>query len=940
MPPANRQGGPPRRLSSFIGRDTESAQVWVLLGSYRLVTITGPGGAGKSRLAMHIADSTADEVWWVELSDLDHMELLPPRIAQVSGVHLLPGADIRAQLGAQFCSRPALLVLDNCEHLASDVGELAHDLLCRGAGLRILATSRRPLGIEGESAWSIPPLELPPKDTHGVTHGELASAASARLFLERARAARPGFVLDEEATGQLVRLCHHLDGMPLALELAAARVRSLDIGRIRQELENASDLLSRTAPTRASRHRSMRASIAWSEGLLTQDERVVLRRLAVFAGDFALEDALPVVSQTGPTLTRIIEAIDGLVTQSLLMFDDSQAGPPRYRLLEVIRQHAARRLLQAGEEEDLHRRHAEHFASRASELGSQLAQAWDDQAFASLAADIRNLEQAVRFLCEHSEPELAVRLLWDSQSMWGLAAPAIAAGLMEHLMRHQATLDPRSLARLHVAAAVIRADAGAFSASLESASRALPLAHEARDPITVARAHLYCEAIRSSATPVSAEVELLSALERCADAGDLAGTIFGRFWLGASVVVFQGATSRGLELLAEYLKDEAAMRHPVHAAGIHAMIAKALLERGVIPRALEHARSTEEQIDRVAGLLRSGATRFRAMSIPGSVAALVRGYAAVLQDQPPLPDVDLLASSARSATDGHGLAAYIYRFVSGLGHLMRGEPKSALADLRAAVPLSVAIGGWFNTSTCTMGALAALADEDLPGADEWLAQVDVATVISPLLRARYRVAQADLALARGDTDIAEHFAHVELESVAAETIAWEAAQLLEVICRVAVAKGSHRRAVLLAAAATRLRMGTGLALGPPGHLIPFQRDLDLARSILDDAQFEDAWHQGSGLSLHEAVAYAHRTRGRRGRPSFGWRSLTPTEHRVVDLVTEGLTNPQIAAQLLVSQETIKTHMRHIFAKLGVRNRAQVAAAAASEASRMDPDSRQ
>ena len=940
MPPASRHDNVPRTLSSFVGRDSESAEVERLLRKHRLVTITGPGGAGKSRLALHIVDQVrlaAEDAWWVELIDLSDADLVPARIAQTTGANLSPGTDPRTQLASQFTSRPTLLVLDNCEHLAPGLSELMQQFLHSGTQLRILVTSRRPLGSDGEVVWTIPPLGLPQAHIHQISAEELESAASARLFLERARATRPGLVVDAEAASHIAHLCHHLDGMPLALELAAARVRSLDIRRIREELDKALDLLSGTGPVRASRHRTMQASIAWSESLLTSDERVVLRRLAVFASHFTLEDALPVVSGTNLTPGRVMETFDGLVTQSLLMFEEGHTGPPRYRLLEVIRQHAARRLRQAGEDQTLRRLHAEQYADRAAELGARLARAWDEEAFAWLAADTANLELAIRLLCEWSEPGRAARLLWDTQTVWGLAAPAIAAAVIEHLLNREDALDVGSLARLHVAAAVIRADAGSFSAALESVGKALPLAQQACDPIATTRADLYREAIRSSADPVNAEIALTTALERCAEIGDSVGTVFGRFWLAASVSVFQGATSRGVQLLADYLTDDEAMKHPVHAAGTHAMLAKALVERGKITRALAHASAAEAEIDRVANVLGTGAARFRAMSIPGSIAALVRGYAAVLQSEPPLASIDLVASSQRSAADGHGLAAYIYRFVSGLGHLMRGDSQAALDDLGASVPLSAAIGGWFNTSTCIMGALAALAGDDQWGAHEWLAQVDIATVMSPLLRARFRVAEANLALARENPDIAETLAHLELESVVAEEMVWEGAQLLEILSRVALAKGGHRHAVVLAAAAARLRSETGLTLGPSGHMLPFEHDLALAENALGTDQFEDAWRQGSGLGLEGAVAYVRRTRGQRGRPAFGWNSLTPTERQVVTLVAQGLTNPQIGERLLISRETVKTHLRHVFTKLDVHSRVQLAAAAAPpESLRTDP----
>lgn len=922
----------PSSLSSFIGRDAEVAEVGILLRRHRLVTVTGPGGAGKSRLTQQLVSKFlgrhGDGAWWVELADLTDPELLSARVALSAGVHPELGASQRADLVSRLASHSGLLVLDNCEHLAPSVADLTAALLAAGRELRVLTTSRRPLGLDGEVVWCIPPLSLPPEGGHRTdTEDDLHQYASTHLFLERARAARPGFTVDGETASHIARLCQHLDGMPLALELAAARVRSLEVRRIREELDHAIDLLSAGRARRVPRHRTMRASIAWSEGLLTPEERVVFRRLAVFAAGFTLEDALPVVSGTDFADYRAVEALDGLVAQSLVTFDDACPGPARYRLLEVVRQHAAVRLRQAGEEANLRCRHAEQYAFRAGQLGSCLAHGWDDRAFAWLAGDVGNLEVALRFLCDRGALAQAAGLLWDTQGIWGLVRPAVAGRAVKCLLLHGDVLDAGVLARLHVAWSVVQADAGAMVAALETAERALPLAQEAKDWLAFARARVYRAAIRSAADPVRAEEELTLAVQGCVSAGDRAGSEFGRFWLGACVTVFQGATSRGMRLLAGQLDDTAASAHPVHTAGINALLAEALVERGELPAALEHAHATDEQVDRVAALLGSGAARFRAMSVPGSVAALVRGYAAILRDEQPLAGTDLVASSVRSAADGYAVAAYFYRFLSGLDRLRRDEGKHALDDFAAAEPLAAAAGGWFSANTRIVGAFAALSASDPDAATAWLAHVKADELSAPMLRARLRVVQANVALHRGDPDTAERLAHLELESAAAEELALETAQLLEVLARVAVAAQSPGEAVRLAGAATRLRLRKGLVTGPPAHLTPVQRDLATARVTLGARAFDEAWREGDRLPPQEAVAYVRRARGERRRPSFGWDSLTPTEWEVVELVASGLTNPQIGGRLLMSRETVKTHLRHVFAKLDVHSRAELAAGA-------------
>ncbi|HMR48569.1 MAG TPA: LuxR C-terminal-related transcriptional regulator [Arachnia sp.] len=923
-----RSGAP----SSFVGRDAERVQVERLVRDHRLVTVAGPGGSGKSRLASHLVEErfgrSFDEVWWVELAEISDPAFLVARIATSTGVHTDPAADLRTQLVGLLADRSALLVLDNSEHLAEEVADLLGGLLRAGQGVRVLATSRRPLGVDGEVVWAIPSLEVPAETDGGDDPLALESVASARLFLDRARSVRPGLVVDGEAAAHVAHICRHLDGLPLALELAAARVRSMEIRRLREQLDEAMDLLSGTGARRLpSRQRTMMASIAWSESLLSGDERLVLRRLAVFVGDFALDDAMPVVSGAGLSTRRVFDAFDGLVAQSLLLFEEVPAGPARYRLHEVIRQYAERRLHQAGEYDDLRRRHAEQYALRAADLGALLQRGWDDRAFAWLAADTGNLAAAMRLFCEHAEAARAVDLFWDTQHVWGAVSPALASELAQRILGQRSQLPDGALARLYAASAVVRADAGALAAASADAEAALALTTEADEPSVHRRARLYHEAIASISDPARAEAELRQAVERCAAAGDETATIFGRFWLAACVALFQGEIARGMRLLAEQTGDDAAQDHPVRAAGVHALLAEAFIERGEIPEALAHVRATEEQIDRVAGLLRDGAPRFRAMSIPGSMAAAVRGYAAVLQDTSPLPGRDLAAESRRSAARGHWLAAYFYGFLGALESMMRSRPEPARAELTALLPLAASMGSWFTTNMHLVGAVVALGEGDPEAADEWLGLLDAEAITTPVLRARRAVVQANLALCRGDPGGAEQVAWQHLPSVMAEQVALETTQLIELLARAAAAKGRTPQAVVLAAAASRVRQDKGLVLGPPGHILPFQRDLDAVRRAVGPDAFAAAWRQGEGLSLDEAAAYAARMRPPRGRRTSGWDSLTPAEREVVALVSQGMTNPQIGERLLMSRETVKTHLRHVFAKLDVHSRAHLAALA-------------
>ncbi len=387
----------PAQLTSFVGRDGELRQVADLLGRSRLVTLTGPGGTGKTRLAVEAAAAETGPVAFVELAPHSDADVAGAVLAALGLRESSRGGpqDPAERLISALRDRSVLLVLDNCEHVVDVAARLAARLLAACPGLRVLATSREPLGITGEQLAPVPRLAVPPP---GTPAAEALAYPSVRLFADRAAASDPAFVLDDDTVGDVQHLCAALDGLPLALELAAARVRSLALGEIAARLDDRFRLLGRGSRTAEARHRSLRGVVEWSWDLLGDDERELARRLAVFPGGATLAAA-----------AEVCGADDGLVLE---LADKSlvEAVGGRFRMLETIRAFGAEKLAEAGETEAVHRAHAEYFLRFAGEADPMLRTAAQLEWLDRIDAEYDNLLAALRWATEH-DVALALRLV-------------------------------------------------------------------------------------------------------------------------------------------------------------------------------------------------------------------------------------------------------------------------------------------------------------------------------------------------------------------------------------------------------------------------------------------------------------------------------------------------------------------------------------------------
>ncbi|MFI6509976.1 ATP-binding protein [Streptosporangium sp. NPDC050855] len=435
---------PPRRglaaqLTSFVGRERELERIGALHGS-RLITITGPGGTGKTRLAIEAAGRGRREVCFVDLSPLDGSA--SPAGPRPSGGHVPPGgggdrvaravlgalglrepgfhpprpADLTEHLVAALAGQELLLVLDNCEHVNDDAATLARRLLGECPGLTVLATGREPLGITGETLVPLAPLETPPPDS---SPSEALACPAVRLFADRAAAVRPGFEVRPANVETVVRICATLDGLPLAIELAAARLRSFTVEEIATRLAEHGRfrLLSRGDPTAAARHRTLRAVVEWSWDLLAPDEQVLARRFSVFAGDASLE-AVEAVCEVEDAAGLLADLVD----RSLVETDGD-----RYRMLDTIRLFCAERLAEAGEEDRMRGGHARHLLDLAGRADPHLRRAGQLRWLARLSAEHADLTAALRWAAR-SDRETGLRLVAALAAYWWLGGRRGDAG--------------------------------------------------------------------------------------------------------------------------------------------------------------------------------------------------------------------------------------------------------------------------------------------------------------------------------------------------------------------------------------------------------------------------------------------------------------------------------------------------------------------------------
>lgn len=406
----------PLQTTSFIGREHEIAEIKRLLSTSRVLTLTGSGGAGKTRLSLQagadLLEVFDEGVWLVELAPLSDPTLVPHIVASTLGVREERGQTVIESLVSYLCSKSTLLLLDNCEHVIAAAAQLVDTLMRACPALRMLATSREPLGVAGEIVYRVPSLSWPhPQRLPSLD--PMGRYAAVRLFLERAGLHQPGFALTEVNAPAIAQLCHRLDGMPLAIELAAARVPVLSVEQIAARLDDRFRLLTSGARTSLGRHQTLRAAIDWSHDLLSEQERVLLRRVSVFAGGFALEAAEAVCAGHGVPKGEVLDVLTQLVNKSLVAVE-TYPGEARYRLQETVHQYSGQKLAEAGEDGESRARHRSWYLRLAERAEPELQGTEQRVWLRRLETDHDNLRAALASAIQ-DEAEAALRLagaLW------------------------------------------------------------------------------------------------------------------------------------------------------------------------------------------------------------------------------------------------------------------------------------------------------------------------------------------------------------------------------------------------------------------------------------------------------------------------------------------------------------------------------------------------
>ena len=535
--------GFPAVLTSFVGRARELDEVAELLNRHRLVTVTGPGGVGKTRLAeevaRQVADRFADGVWLAELAGVTDPDLVPAAVATSLGIQQGGAASVMAALADVLAARQVLLVLDNCEHLIDAVAALCGTLLPAADDVRILATSREPARVAGEARYRLPPLSLPepalslPEPVLSLPEPAEAAGAdgsgAVALFADRARQADPSFTVSGETAAVVARLVSRLDGMPLAIELAAARVEALGVGPLLDRLDDQFNLLAGTDRLAPSRHRSLAATIQWSYELLSEDEQGVFRRVSVFPGPFTLEAAEAVAGATaGPSVLHLVDC--SLIAPPR----DGPDGRPRYIMLQTLRTYGARLLADAGEEPDSAAALSQHALLVAGQAAEGLAKRDGELASARwLDAEDATMQQALGWALEHDH-EAALRLVialapwWLLRGRWATGYQLLTAAAENAAGGSAQWCDAQFWLGLLTAGSNVTTSFGHFTAVLDAFAGLPPAPVLARSLAwragTLANLHRVSEGCEDGRRALALAGEL----------GDPTGEAYALYWLGTA----------------------------------------------------------------------------------------------------------------------------------------------------------------------------------------------------------------------------------------------------------------------------------------------------------------------------------------------------------------------------------------------------------------------
>ncbi len=932
----------PVELTSFVGRSAELAEVGELLGQARLLTLTGAGGCGKTRLALQAAadamDGQLDGVWWVELARLEDDTLVPAAVIGAVGVREAPGWGPRDTLVRYLHARRALIVLDNCEHVLAACADLADELLRACPSLTVLATSRAPLGVPGETAWRVPSMSLP-ADAYRETVEVLRNSDAVRLFIDRATQVRPDFQITPPTAPAIAQICRELDGIPLAIELAAARVRMLTPQQIAHRLGDRFHLLTGGSGTTVPRQQTLQASIDWSYELLSEDERTLLQRLSVFTGGWTLDAAEQVCTGQGIDRCAVLDRLTGLIDQSLVTTAEHDAEV-RYGLLETVRHYAAARLAGAGELDAVGERHLAYYVGLAERAEPAVLRAGrDDPVLQRLATELPNLRAALERAAA-IDPAAAVQrfglllALGDAQWWAGHVSEATATFQSAAFLARQFK-DPHRLAEAALRVGEV-GYGGAYMEAwsfdpikveiLDEALAALeeqPLG-EQETPLKVrvlARlaAALYFSPFDSLARRESLSAASVDLARRLGDDPTLAYALHARHLAVRAPDNVEVRVSLSAEIveLAQQAGDVA-----LEITG-HVWQLSDLFEIGDIPGADREIDIHEELSARL------GYPQFIAHGL------MFRTTQAILRGE--FTDAEALAARSLALGEqvGDANVQINYQVQMAVLRALQGRPQEAAAYFEPVV----------RDHPPELAKLAMLTVRCLAGD-----RTGINDAFPGIWRARARIPRSSwLVLAGcGITLLAAHTGSTQEAAASYDLLrpyegrwigcgrdavgplgpgAYYLGVLAASLSRYDVA-APHFEVALSATERIGARPFVALIQGAYGAMLESRgasSDRRRARRLLAEAlktakelgmnQLYDEVARRRGSPLGPVLTQAQRETAE---------LLTPREREVAELVAQGLTNRQIAAQLYLSERTAQNHVQHILTKLDLPNRSQIA----------------
>jgi predicted ATPase/DNA-binding CsgD family transcriptional regulator len=913
------RSGLPIGVAAFIGRERERAKVADLVADARVVTLTGTGGCGKTRLAVEVVGDVAsrfsDGACWVDLQGVSEPGLVAPAIAGAVNVHERLEQALTYTLAEQLHARHLLVVLDNCEHLVEACAELVAGLSSACPQLHVLATSRVPLAVEGEATFEVAPLPVPGPDARSAS--TVAAAEAARLFEVRARQVAADFRIGDDNASAVAEICRRLDGIPLAIELAAARVRVLAPGQIAAGLSERFGLLTGGVRGAPARQRTLEASLDWSYNLLDDLQRLALARLSVFAGSFEFDAAEAVVAGDGIGRDDVLDLVAGLAEQSMLEVVERH-GRARYRLLETIRVYARQRLSELDDPPRVRCRHLSFHVGLAGRAHSGLTGGQPGPWLARLVADLDDLRAAMDWAVEAGDlrgvvgiTEPIVRFWFERGLSWEV-----------HRRLHDAVEGPGApdeRVRGLTTAALLALGGGEPASAYRSASQAVDAARAA----DVGRALALGLAVRAQAGAVTAlstseEVdadveEAVQHAEQCGDAATHAYVLAIAGW----TLLRTRTIDAGCRLLEEAIEVCETAEVAFHLPAAHALLGLWPVLSGRLDPASRHARRAVELARQI------GRPGWETIGLTGlGAAAVLQGDHGQAQDW---------LSKAQAVLRARGLGGSLHEMWSRPWLALSAYASGDVETTRAMAAEIVRIGRG-SGSRCDEANgewLLGVVAHGQERHDEARAHLEASRTLStnprlPWSLGRSLLGLAELAKEEDDHDDAWELAHEGLEVLDDYGDRVGAAAALETIADLAVTLGEPERSLRLLAASQRFHADAGLARFPL-QADRFNRARNIAQAAPKPTDATACWDAGGELSLADAVAYARRGRGERQRPQIGWASLTPVECKVVRLVAEGHTNTEIGQRLFISVNTVKRHLSRVYAKVDVDGRANLAA---------------